>query len=327
MRTRRLGSSGPTVSAIGLGCMAMSGGYGPADDAESIATIQAALDAGINLLDTGDYYGMGHNEMLIREAIRGRRDQAVVVVKFGAQRGPDLAWLGFDGRPAAVKTALAYTLRRLGTDHVDVYQPGRVDPQVPIEDTVGAIAEMIRAGYVRHVGLSEASAETVRRAAAVHPVVELQIEYSLMSRAIEAELLPSVRAQGVGVTAYGVFSRGLIGGTAARSPGFRAVMPRFQGANLARNQSLVEALGAVGADLGVRPAQLALAWVLSRGDDIVPLVGMRTRAHLADALAAEELRLAPDALARVEAAVPADAVAGTRYPAEQMGRLDSEKRS
>jgi aryl-alcohol dehydrogenase-like predicted oxidoreductase len=306
--------------------MAMSGGYGPADEKESIATIQAALDAGINVLDTGDYYGMGHNEMLIRDAIRGRRDQAVIIVKFGALRGPDGAWLGVDTRPAAVRNFLAYTLRRLGTDHIDVYQPGRVDPSVPIEETAGTIRDLIQAGYVRHLGLSEASAETVRRAHAVQPVVELQIEYSLMSRGIEAEILPAMRELGVGVTAYGVFSRGLIGGTAAKAPGFRAALPRFQGANLAQNLSLVESLAAVAGELGVKPAQLALAWVLARGDDIVPLVGMRTRAHLADALAAVEVRLTSEQLARVEAAVPAEAVAGARYQAEQMARLDSEKR-
>jgi aryl-alcohol dehydrogenase-like predicted oxidoreductase len=213
LRRRRLGSTGPQVSAIGLGCMGMSGTYGPADEAESIATIGAALDAGITLLDTGDYYGMGHNELLIRQALRGRdRDGVALSVKFGALRAPDNAFIGIDGRPVAVRNFLAYTLQRLGTDHIDIYRLGRVDPQVPIEDTVGAIAEMIDAGWVRHVGLSEAGAETLRRAHATHPVADLQIEYSLLSRGIEAEILPTCRELGVGVTAYGVLARGLLGG-------------------------------------------------------------------------------------------------------------------
>ena len=213
MITRALGSAGPRVAALGLGCMGMSDFYGPADEAESIATIHAALDAGVTLLDTGDYYGMGHNELLLREAQRGRdRDGVVLSVKFGLLRAPDGAIVGIDGRPAAVKNSLAYTLRRLGTDHVDIYRLGRVDPAVPIEETVGAIAEMVQAGYVRHVGLSEAGAGTVRRAHAVHPVADLQIEYSLLSRGIEAEILPACRELGVGVTAYGVLSRGLLSG-------------------------------------------------------------------------------------------------------------------
>src|SRR4051812_15879822 len=210
MRAASLGSNGPQVSAVGLGCMGMSGMYGASDEAEGIATIHAALDAGINLLDTGDFYGMGHNEMLIREALRGRnRDDVLISVKFGAQRGPDGAWLGYDARPAAVKTALAYSLNRLGVDHIDVYRPARLDSDVPIEETVGAIAEMVEAGYVRHIGLSEVGAETVRRAAATHPIADLQIEYSLISRGIEDEILPTCRELGIAVTAYGVLSRGL----------------------------------------------------------------------------------------------------------------------
>lgn len=330
MITRQLGSTGPRVGALGLGCMGMSDLYGPADRAESIATVHAALDAGVTLLDTGDFYGTGHNEMLIREALQGRRREDVQLsVKFGALRGPGGEWLGMDTRPAAVKSALAYTLRRLGTDYVDVYRPARVDPSVPIEETVGAIAELVQAGYVRHVGLSEAGADTVRRAHAVHPIVDLQIEYSLMSRSLEAEVLPACRALGVGITAYGVLSRGLLGGhwtgrTSTGATDFRTYLPRFTGENLARNLGLVDALRAVAQEKGATVAQLAIAWVLSRGGDVVPLVGARRRDRLAEALGAAQVRLDADDLARIEAAVPAGAVAGDRYGTEQMAHLDSE---
>ncbi|MBV9772556.1 MAG: aldo/keto reductase [Gemmatimonadetes bacterium] len=333
MNTRPLGATGPRVSAIGLGCMGMSGMYGPADEAESIATIHAALDAGVTLLDTGDFYGMGHNEMLIGRALEGRsRDEVVISVKFGAQRGPDGAWLGYDARPQAVKTALAYTLQRLRTDYVDVYRPARLDPAVPVEDTVGAIAELIQAGYVRHVGLSEVGAETIRRAHAVHPVADLQIEYSLMSRGIEDEILPVCRELGIGITAYGVLSRGLLGGHwspgSGATPGdFRAHSPRFQGANLERNLALVEALRAVAEERGATVAQVAVAWVLAQGEEIVPLVGARRRDRLAEALGALELSLSADDLARIEAAVPRGAAAGERYAPAQMAMLDSERRS
>jgi aryl-alcohol dehydrogenase-like predicted oxidoreductase len=329
--TRRLGSGGPRVSAIGLGCMGMSGAYGPAEKGESIATIGAALDAGINLLDTGDYYGMGHNELLIRQALRGRdRDAVVLSVKFGALRGPDNAFIGIDGRPVAVRNFLAYSLQRLGTDHVDVYRLGRVDPQVPIEETVGAIAEMIAAGWVRHVGLSEAGAQTVRRAHAVHPVADLQIEYSLLSRGIEAEILPACRELGVGVTAYGVLSRGLLGGGWSRERGSaagdaRARMPRFRPENLGRNLALVDALGEVAAAKGATVAQLAIAWVLARGQDIVPLVGTTRRDRLAEAVDAVQLELGEDDLAAIEHAVPPGAAAGDRYDERQMAMLDSER--
>jgi aryl-alcohol dehydrogenase-like predicted oxidoreductase len=329
MLTRRLGADGPEVSALGLGCMGMSDLYGPADRAESIATIHAALDAGITLLDTGDFYGMGHNEMLIREALRGRDRNAVrISVKFGAQRTYEGQWLGYDARPAAVKTALAYTLRRLDTDHVDVYRPARVDPNVPIEETVGAIAELVEAGHVRQVGLSEVGAETIRRAAAVHPISDLQIEYSLISRGIEDEILATCRELGIGITAYGVLSRGLLSGhwTPDRDLAgndFRAHSPRFQGENLERNLQLVEALRAVAEGAGATVAQVAIAWVLSRGEDIVPLVGARRRERLTEALGA--LDLAGLDFARVEAAVPAGAAAGDRYAAPQMAMLDSER--
>ena len=310
--------------------MGMSGAYGPAEEAESIATIRAAVDAGINLLDTGDYYGMGHNELLIREALKGRdRDDVVISVKFGALRSPEGAFLGIDGRPVAVKNALAYTLQRLGTDHVDIYRLGRVDPAVPIEDTVGAIAEMIEAGYVRHVGLSEAGAETVRRAQAVHPVADLQIEYSLISRGIETEILPTCRELGVGVTAYGVLSRGLLGGDWSRQRALsrgdlRGHMPRFRPENLDRNLMLVEALRVIADRKGASVAQIAIGWVLSRGEDIVPLIGTTRSSRMAEAIGALELDLTEDDLAEIERAAPPGAAAGDRYDERGMAMLDSE---
>ena len=333
MITRTLGASGLRVSAIGLGCMGMSGFYGPADEAESTATIRAALDAGITLFDTGDYYGAGHNEMLLGSVLRGvPRERFMVSVKFGAQRDPLGNWLGIDTRPAAVKNALGYTLKRLRMDYVDIYRPGRLDPAVPIEDTAGAIAEMIRAGYVRHLGLSEVGAETVRRANAVHPVLDLQIEYSLISRGIEPKILPAVRALGVGVTAYGVLSRGLLSGhwSSARAVtprDFRAAAPRFSGAQLEHNLALVEALGEVAEATGATVAQLALGWVLSRGTDIVPLIGARRRDQLTEALGALDRQLRAEILAQVERAVPRGAAAGERYNPPGMALLDSERGS
>jgi aryl-alcohol dehydrogenase-like predicted oxidoreductase len=331
MKTRRLGRSGPNVSALGLGAMGMSDFYGPADENESMATIRAALDTGITLIDTGDFYGMGHNEMLIARALDGvPRGKYLLSVKFGAQRAPNGEFLGYDASPNAVKTALAYSLRRLRTDYIDVYRPSRLDPRVPIEDTVGAIADMVKAGYVRYVGLSEVGEETIRRAHAVHPVSDLQIEYSLMTRGVETAILPTLRALGIGLTAYGVLSRGLIGSPnaarAAEGGNYRAHLPRFQGENLRRNLALVGALEAIAREKGVTVAQLAAAWVLSRGDDVVPLAGARKRTQLADFVAASELALSAEDLARIEAAVPAAAVVGERYPAVQMGALDSERR-
>ncbi|HLY49032.1 MAG TPA: aldo/keto reductase [Solirubrobacteraceae bacterium] len=329
--TIHLGRHGPQTSRIGLGAMGLSGTYGPAEDEEGIATVRAALDAGIDLVDTGDFYGMGHNELLTARALEGRaRDDVLISVKFGAQRGPDGSWLGFDARPAAVKTAVAYSLRRLRTDHIDIYRPARLDPQVPIEETVGAIAELVQAGYVRYIGLSEVGADTLRRAAAVHPICDLQIEYSLVSRVIEDEILPVCRELGIGVTAYGILSRGLLSGHysagASTSPGdIRSRMPRFQGENLERNLALVERLREIASSAGATTSQLAVTWVLSRGEDIVPLVGPRNRAQLEDALGALEVQLGQDQLMELEAAVPSEAVAGTRYAEAQMAHLDSER--
>jgi aryl-alcohol dehydrogenase-like predicted oxidoreductase len=332
MERRHLGSSGPWVSTLGLGCMGMSGAYGPADDAESIATVHAALDAGITLIDTGDFYGMGHNELLLRDALRGRaREQVVLSVKFGVMRDPDGNIVGNDGRPQAVKNFLTHSLTRLGTDYVDIYRPARVDANVPIEDTVGAIAELVQAGHVRYVGLSEAGPESLRRAHRVHPVADLQIEYSLISRGIEPELLPVCRELGIGITAYGVLSRGLISGHWSRdralAPGdFRNFAPRFSDDNVDRNLSLVERLRALAEAHGATAAQLAIAWVCSRGENVVPLVGARTRERLSEALAALDLDLGAEQLAELEQAVPPEAVAGERYNAQQMALLDSERK-
>ena len=328
MRTRRLGTNGPTVSAIGLGCMGMSDFYGPADRNESIATIHAALEAGITLLDTGDFYGMGHNEMLLGEALQGKRDKVVLSVKFGALRGPDNSWLGIDQRPAAIKTFLAYSLKRLRTDHIDIYRPARLDPDVPIEDVAGAVKEMIEAGYVRHLGLSEMSADTVLRAHAVTPVCDLQIEYALVTRMIEANILPRLRAAGIAITAYGVLSRGLIsdGALIGQSlSGYRTMLPRFTGDNLKRNLALVEALAKIAKARNISVAQLAIAWVLSRGDDIVPLIGARKRERLAEALGALDVTLSKEDLAAIEKAAPPGAIHGDRYMAAQMEHLDSER--
>jgi len=328
---RPLGKGGPEVCAIGLGCMGMSGMYGPSDRDEAIASIHAALDAGVNLLDTGDFYGMGHNELLIAEATRGRpRDSYMLSVKFGAQRGPDGAWLGFDASPPAVKTALAHSLTRLGVEHIDVYRPARLDPDVPIEETVGAIAELVQAGFVRHIGLSEVGAETIRRAVATHPICDVQIEYSLISRGIEAAILPTCRDLGVAITAYGVLSRGLISGHFAAerelaANDFRAHAPRFGGMNRTHNLALVEELRALAEARGATVAQTAIAWVLARGEDIIALVGARTPEQLQEALGALQLELGADDIAALERAIPPDAAIGDRYPTQQMATLDSER--
>ncbi len=331
MEQRKLGATGPTTSALGLGAMGMSDFYGPSDRAESIATVHAALDAGITLIDTGDFYGMGHNEMLIAEAVRGRpRDSYQLSVKFGALRDPAGNWLGLDLRPEAIKTALSYSLKRLDTDHVDIYRPARMPAGVPVEEVVGTIADLVKAGYVRHIGLSEVGAQTIRRAAAVHPIADLQIEYSLISRGIEETILPTLRELGIGLTAYGVLARGLISGHWQAKPlaagDFRAHNPRFQDGNVDANLALVEALRKVAEARGASVAQVAIAWVAAQGDDIVPLVGARRRDRLTESLGALDVKLSADDLAAIERAVPKDAAAGTRYPAMAMADLDSERK-
>src|SRR6201992_2598047 len=332
MQMRKLGRTGPEVSMLGLGCMGRSGMYGPADRAESIATIHAALDAGITLLDTGDFYGMGHNEMLIGEALKGRnRDQVQISVKFGALRTPDRKWLGYDSRPAAVWNFMSYSLQRLGTDHIDIYRPARLDPDVPIEETIGAMADMVKAGYVSHIGLSEVGSETIRRAHKVHPIADLQIEYSLISRGIESDILKTCRELGIGITAYGVLSRGLISGHWSKdrvgAKDFRGMSPRFQGENLDRNLDLVEQLRAIASEAGASPAQIAIAWVAAQGNDIVPLVGARRRERLTEALGALDVKLSNAHLAALTKAFPPGVASGNRYPDAQLVHMDSEKRA
>ena len=333
LRRRRLGASGPEVSIIGLGAMGMSDLYGPADEAESIATLHAAIDAGVNLVDTADFYGSGHNEMLIGRVLRERRrEELVISVKFGARRTPDGGFQAapYDVSAAAVKDRLAYSLRRLGTDYIDIYRPSRLNPQVPVEETVGALLDMQQAGYIRHIGLSEVSADSIRRAAAVAPISDVQIEYSLLSRGPEATILPALRELGIGLTAYGVLSRGLLSGhwSADRQltgTDFRANSPRFQGEHLAANLRLVDALGRVAQRLGATTSQVAIAWVAAQGEQIVPLVGARRRDRLAESLAAADLTLDQETLDEIERAVPAGAASGQRYAAPMMDLLDSEK--
>ncbi len=329
METRTLGHTGPVSSALGLGCMGMSDLYGPADRDEALATIHAAMDAGVTLLDTGDFYGMGHNEMLIAEALKGKREKALISVKFGAMRAPSGSWIGYDARPEAVKTFAAYSLKRLGTDHIDIYRPARLDPKVPIEDTIGAIADLVKEGHVRHIGLSEVGAGTMRRAAAVHPIADLQIEYSLVSRGMEDAILPTCRELGIGITAYGVLSRGLISGHWTKAPlgqtDFRGTGPRFQAENLDRNLALVETLREVAEAKGVTVAQIAIAWVAAQGEDIVPLVGARRRDRLAEAVVSLDVVLDAGDLEDIEKAVPKGAAAGERYSAHGMASLDGER--
>ena len=331
MKTRKLGTNGPEVSALTLGCRGMSDLYGGADRHEPLATIHQALSAGVTLLDTGDFYGMGHNESLLAEALRShRREDVVLRVKTGMLRGPRGEWFRPDARPEALKNFVAYSLGRLGTDYIDIVRPARVDPAVPIEESVGALKDLLEAGVVRHIGLSEVSAETLRRAYAVHPISDVQIEYSLLSRRPEDELIPTCKELGVSITAYGVLSRGLLSGhwTPERSEtsrDFRAILPRFHGENLQQNLALVEALRGVAESKGASVAQIAIAWVLSRGGDIVPLVGARSRPRLSESLGAVAVTRTDADLAQIEQAVPKGAAAGTRYAEGQMAMLDSER--
>jgi len=322
---RRLGVHGPMLFPIALGCMGMSGIYGPADENESIATIQAAIDRGVSLIDTGDFYSAGRNELLVGKALKGRRDKAILSVKFGALRAPDGSWLGTDSRPASVKNFLSYTLSRLGVDHIDIYRPARLDPAIPIEETIGAIADLIKAGYVRYAALSEVGSETIRRAHAVYPICDVQIEYSLLSRSPEKKIFPVLHELGIGVTAYGVLSRGLLSGSSTAGSGdMRSHMPRFTEENRARNRELVKALQAVAAEKGVTASQLAVAWVLAKGRNLIPTLGARTRAQLDESLGALAITLSDTDLVRIENAVPAAQVAGSRYDERQMRMLDSE---
>jgi aryl-alcohol dehydrogenase-like predicted oxidoreductase len=322
----RLGETGPKVFPLGLGCMGFSGVYGATDDAESVATIQAAIDAGVTLLDTGDFYGAGHNEMLVGRALVGRRDRVQVSVKFGALRGPDGAFVGIDTRPVAVKNFVTYSLKRLGVEVIDVYRPARLDPAVPIEDTIGAIAGLVKAGYVKHIGLSEVGVETIARAAKVHPIVDVQIEYSLISRGPEAQIFPLLDKLGISATLYGIFSRGLLTGSKPTTKGdSRAYLPRFAGDSQAQNERVVALVQAFAKERHMTRGQLAVSWALAAQPKLVPVVGARNRAQLADSLAALDKPLSAADLKALDALVPEGAIAGTRYSAEQMAHLDSEK--
>ena len=317
MHMRRLGKDGALVSALGLGCNGMSL-QRPRDDGESLAMLQAALDAGITLLDTADFYGMGHNEALIARAVKGRRDQAFLSVKFGMMMSPSGAFLGLDGRPNSVKNFASYSLQRLGVDVIDLYQPGRPDPAVPYEDTIGAVADLIKEGKVRYLGVSEVGADHLRRAHAVHPVTALEIEYSLACRFIERDILPTARELGVGVVAYRVLADGLLSGAVTGEPpggGSRLTPPRLQGDNVKHNIEVVAFLKAMAAEKGCTPAQVATAWLLTRGGDIVPLLGMSRRSRLAENLGVLDIHLGGDELAALDRHFAPDAIRGDRYPA------------
>ena len=327
MKTRALGRQGLRVSAMGLGCMGMSDFYGPASEDEAIATIQAAIDRGIDFIDTADIYGPFTNEQLVGRALRGRRDEVVLATKFGNLRSADGKFLGIDGRPEYVRQACDASLQRLGVDHIDLYSQHRVDRKVPIEETVGAMAELVSAGKVRFLGLSEASAGTVRRAHATHPISALQSEYSLWTRDPEAEILPTVRELGIGFVAYSPLGRGFLTGRFAtdvdfRENDFRRQHPRFVGDNLATNRALVERVRGVADKKGITAGQLALAWVLSRGEDVVPIPGTTSRNHLGENAAAADIALTADDLARLDAAAPPGAAAGDRYPEGGMRSLN-----
>lgn len=325
MKQIQLGKNGPKVAAPGLGTMGMSDMYGTKEtrnDADSIQTIQTALDMGINFLDTGDYYGAGHNELLIREALKGRTTKPVISVKFGALRSPSGDWLGFDTRPEAVKNFAAYSLNRLNVEAIDIYQPGRIDPSVPIEDTVGAIADLIKQGRVKYIGLSEANPDMIRRAHKVHPITAVEVEYSLASRVIEKEVLQVCRELGIGIVAYGVLSRGLLSGELTGQfpvTDFRAHAPRFTGENFETNQSKVALLQDMARNKGCTASQLALAWVLYQGDNILPLFGTTKMSRLKENIEASEINLTADELNYLDQTFPEGSFAGTRYAGPQMG--------
>lgn len=325
--TRTLGRTGPTVSSPGLGCMGLSGAYGDVDETPSLQVIHDYLDAGGTLLDTGDFYGAGHNETLIARALRDRaRDDVVLSVKFGALLDP-VNWMGgIDTRPVALRNFLTYSLRRLGTDHVDVYRPARLDPAVPIEETVGALADLVDQGLVRHIGLSEVGAETIRKAAAVAPICDVQLEYSVLTRGIEDEILDTCRELGIGITAYGVLGRGLIGGGGELTGG-RAISPRFQGENRTHNQALVARLEELARAKGATVAQLAIAWVQARGDDLIPVIGARRPEQVATMIDSGRVELDQAELALIDELIPPGAVRGDRYPTRFMADLDSERRT
>lgn len=319
MQKRKLGSQGLTVSAIGLGCMGMSEFYGSTNDAESLDTIHRALDLGVNFLDTADMYGPFTNEKLVGKAIAGRRDSVVVATKFGNERNPDGSWVGINGRPEYVRKSCDGSLQRLGVDHIDLYYQHRVDPNTPIEDTVGAMAELVRAGKVRYLGLSEAAPKTIRRAHAVHPISALQTEYSLWSREPEDEILPTVRELGIGFVAYSPLGRGFLSGkiksVADLEEGdYRRNNPRFTGENFQRNLDVVKRIQDIAKVKGVTPSQLALAWLMTRGEDIVPIPGSRRIQHLEENVAAVSIRISPEELARIEEAAPVGVARGDRYP-------------
>jgi aryl-alcohol dehydrogenase-like predicted oxidoreductase len=320
MEMRTLGRIGPRVSAMGLGCMRMSSLVGTQSntDEDSIATIRAALEAGINFLDTGDFYGMGHNELLVGQAIKGFRDRALISVKFGLLRSPSGQMLGIDVRPNAVKNFAAYSLQRLGVDVIDIYQPGRIDPNVPVEETVGAIADLIKEGKVRYLGLSETGVENIRKAHKVHPVTALEIEYSLGTRFIEQEILPAVRELGIGLVAYGVVGQGLLTGSVGNdlpTTDLRRQFPKFNQDNLPKNLEKASFLGSMARRKNCTAAQLAIAWVLSKGKDIVPIVGMSRSARLTENLRAFDVTLTEDELDDLDRAFPLGAIKGDRYPA------------
>jgi aryl-alcohol dehydrogenase-like predicted oxidoreductase len=328
MEQRTLGSQGLAVSALGLGCMGMSQSYGPGDDRESVATIHRALDLGMTFLDTADVYGLTANERLVGQAIAGRRDQVVLATKFGNQRRADGSWVRVNGEPDYVRQACDASLARLGVDHIDLYYQHRVDRTVPVEETWGVLAELVQAGKVRYLGISEAAPETVRRAHAVHPVSAGQYEWSLFTRDLEDELLGTLRQLGIGVVAYSPLGRGFLSGRIT-SPDdfgeddFRRGHPRFTGENFARNLELVERVRRLAAAKGITPSQLAIAWVLSRGDDVVPIPGTKRRGYLEENAGALEVELTADDLAAIEEVTPRGSVAGERYTPELMANVDA----